>query len=518
MEKLLEKLLSMLTWPRIALVVLVLLILLTAIAVYFHKRLLEEIGLNWQQALILLGFVIGVVCFTVIVLYCVQQKTGIGPKTYLTIGVQLIGGIAILFGLLFTALNVKVLQEGRNAEFYARSITQLGDAELQTRMAGIRALEQIADKSESYRSSVDDILCTFIRAKCKSGAEKTRATNSFMNPCDPDRQMIETDVCELSNPPQLPPDVQAVLNVFERRKYTVKEGLNLERAYLVSAEFRKGRLDGAYLPRADLRMARIGIGFRDGRGEDVNLNNADLFRAFLQKAVLTRVNLDNANLSEADLESVVIANSSLKGVNLFGANLRDAIFFNVDFGKDANFKTADLRGARFYFANLSQVETLDSNRSENVYFDGTCNFSSNLRASSKQSGLLGTIDTCIRHQVPNGKLKIIGWAADLFDEQQVFVWVFLDGRPVKSAEFGMDRRDVVKVYTNRGQKKIMKKVKKESLKRSGWVADIPFDEENMKPGDHHITAKVYKHKPQTEDEKINNGVSLDRPRIIKVGK
>ena len=92
--------------------------------------------------------------------------------------VQLVGGVALLGGLYFTAqtlrtsqetlrVNQKTLettQQGQITERFTKAIEQLGDKErLMVRLGGIYALERIARDSESDHWAVMEVLTAFVR-------------------------------------------------------------------------------------------------------------------------------------------------------------------------------------------------------------------------------------------------------------------------------------------------------------------------------------------------------------------
>ena len=77
-----------------------------------------------------------------------------------------------------------------------------------------------------------------------------------------------------------------------------------------------------------------------------DLRYADMFRAFLPKAILRRANLEGARLTKANFQGADMRRANLKGANLLMANLN---------GTDlrlANLKNAKLVGAQLQNANL----------------------------------------------------------------------------------------------------------------------------------------------------------------------
>ena len=89
----------------------------------------------------------------------------------------------------------------------------------------------------------------------------------------------------------------------------------------------------------------------------IQLENADLKKAFLQQIELKRANLDRINLQQADLSYANFKESSLVRANLSKANLSKADFSNTDLSM------ANLTGANLYQANLSRANLTQTNLS-----------------------------------------------------------------------------------------------------------------------------------------------------------
>ncbi|MFN9747849.1 MAG: pentapeptide repeat-containing protein, partial [Burkholderiales bacterium] len=127
-----------------------------------------------------------------------------------------------------------------------------------------------------------------------------------------------------------------------------------------------GTLEGAYLPRANLReidLKNMNLQGSDMSGANFsssNLSSANLIASSLEQAKfdhakllnadLTNAWMEKASLFEANLERSVLENTNLVGANLRGANLREA---NMVW---ANLSGADLRMANLTKANLEQAK------------------------------------------------------------------------------------------------------------------------------------------------------------------
>ena len=215
---------------------------------------------------------------------------------------QLVGGVALLGGLYFTAqtlrtsqetlrINQKTLettQQGQITERFTKAIEQLGDKErLMVRLGGIYALERIARDSESDHWAVMEVFTAFVR-------EQAPATT-----LPPDNTAGEKETKGSLQERKLPSDIQAILTVIGRRTRTFENGevqrLDLYNTSLQGAILRDAQLQGAILWKAQLQGADL---------RDAQLQGAFLLRAQLRGAWLQGANLRDAQLQGADLTEV----------------------------------------------------------------------------------------------------------------------------------------------------------------------------------------------------------------------
>ena len=104
-----------------------------------------------------------------------------------------------------------------------------------------------------------------------------------------------------------------------------KSWANLSRAYLSGADLSRAYLSRAYLSGADLSGANLPRAYLSGADlSGANLSGADLSGAYLSGADLSVANLSGANLSGANLSGADLSGADLSGANLSGANLSGA--------------------------------------------------------------------------------------------------------------------------------------------------------------------------------------------------
>jgi Pentapeptide repeats (8 copies) len=215
--------------------------------------------------------------------------------------------------------NLEVTEDKQVTERFSKSIEHLGSKEIEVRLGGIYALEQIAFDSAKYQWTIVEILSAFIREK---------------------RPLNSTDRIGI--------DIQAALTVIGRRKqYPNDKVIDLRAVNLVEVEIQSADLSGANLTVANLRGA--------------DLSKAILIRANLSGSILTCANLIGADLSKA-----ILSHADLRGAKLIDTDLSDTDLIQADLN-DANLRGADLNNANFSHtlllgADLSTSKNLTQNQ------------------------------------------------------------------------------------------------------------------------------------------------------------
>jgi hypothetical protein len=220
-----------------------------------------------------------------------------------TAGIQIVGGTALLAGLVFTNRTLGLNQQGQITDRFTKATDQLGSDKLDIRLGGIYSMERIARDSKNDQGPVMEVLTAFVRDHAPATPTSTASTGTTST---------------------VPTDVQAVLTVVGRRNVlNDPEGYRPNLGY---TDLTRANLSGANLSLADLSLA--------------DLTDAELSLAGLGGADLTRANLSGANLSLADLTGANLTGADLTRANLSGAHLIIAIL------TDANLTRANLSGVR----------------------------------------------------------------------------------------------------------------------------------------------------------------------------
>ena len=258
--------------------------------------------------------------------------------------------------------QAKTSQLGLLNERYQKGAEMLGSDVLSVRLAGIYALQRLAeDHPEQYHLQVMRLLSAFVRLPTKD-------------------QSLESGQVEIESGTLLGirPDLNAVMEVIDWRS---KTGVEIERAANYRLDLRGARLPGAQFLNADLSNAFFHhavlsrASFANSNLSDTSLRHADLSESTFFDVKFTGARLESANLSgtllqDLDLQMASFHHANLSGTNLLRAKLsrasfQDAVLTNAWLeGSDlsnAVFLGADLSGARLAKANLSNAQFLDAN-------------------------------------------------------------------------------------------------------------------------------------------------------------
>jgi hypothetical protein len=131
-----------------------------------------------------------------------------GEQTVRSTILQLVAGLVVVVGLIYTAVQVGITRETHYTDRYTKAIDQLGHEKAIVRVGGIFALERLALNSNDDGPTVINVLAGYLR---------TTTPRPPQPPVPPVR----------TAKPQLRPDIQTALNVLiglENRFSPVTDG------------------------------------------------------------------------------------------------------------------------------------------------------------------------------------------------------------------------------------------------------------------------------------------------------
>ncbi|WP_254407747.1 pentapeptide repeat-containing protein [Streptomyces sp. GMY02] len=284
--------------------------------------------------------------------------------------VQAVAALGAGVALAYTARNYRLSRRGQVTERFTKALERLGSEEMEVRIGGVLALEQIVQDSPDQATHAAQVLNAFIRQRAplvpavpdpkgKTGMLGAAALRTALN-----------HPARVSRPSERPEaDLQSALSALtrpaSRRHVDPTQTIDLTGLHLVGA-----RLDGANLAHAQLEGATLAeawlsdANLAHARLKKANLTNArlegaslvsaegfgvNLAHAHLKKADLSRSNLREADLTHAQLEGATLAGAWLNRVNLAHAHLKGADLSNAHLGN------ADLGNARLWKSNLTKA-------------------------------------------------------------------------------------------------------------------------------------------------------------------
>jgi hypothetical protein len=226
-----------------------------------------------------------------------------------------------------TQRNVKATEEKQVAERFSTAIELLAHKSIHVRLGGIYALEKIAATEDSYYWQVMETLTAYVRE---------RSPVPYFN-----------DLHDAGDQPSpIATDIQAVMTVLSRRRYSYQNGedyrLDLSHTNLFLLQLP---------PQANL----AGIDF-----SHTNLQEAIFKEANLQEAILKEANLQEAILERAEMQAISLEGANMQGAQLAKAKLPKAQLWCTRLQK-ACLDDADLRGANLLAAKLQKAHLIDAN-------------------------------------------------------------------------------------------------------------------------------------------------------------
>ena len=230
--------------------------------------------------------------------------------------------------------QAETAQEDLRNKRYEESAEMLGNDVLAVRLAGIYALQRLAqDHPWEYHIEVMKSLCAFVRNPTKDeGLMQILAERR-------DAAMLS----RASPKPELREDVQAAMDAISACH---ARQLSLEERAGFQLDLRDADLRGASLPDANLSRALLAGAKLDG----ANLRRSILYRAYFGDAGLTDATLANADLRGATLLSAVLVSADLQAADLTPLDMIQT--FLVE---------ADLTDAELFYAKMDEVNLTAAN-------------------------------------------------------------------------------------------------------------------------------------------------------------
>lgn len=285
----------------------------------------------------------------------------------------------------------KITEKGKVDERFKNAIEHLGSEKDAIVLGGIYALHRIAQEDKTYRQTVFDILCSYIR-------DKTSSLKLWGDIPEGERGTIKPTIV-------IQTIIDLLFKISDSQDYIytgLKANLNGIRcihanfngAHLVDADLNNAHMEGAELKDVHLENANMVMIKCEGteinnthfEGASINYANfegADLDQVHFEGTKLVKANFEGASLNDTHFDEAELIEANFKGVNLIksyfgGSNLLGAHFEGVYLNMThfegselsfVHFEAAELCMAYFEGANLNQTHFEGAELSL-VHFEG----------------------------------------------------------------------------------------------------------------------------------------------------
>ena len=235
-------------------------------------------------------------------------------------------------------------------ERYRQAASMLGDNELPVRLAGIFALERLAeDHPGEFRLEAIKLLIEFVRTPPELKHPQPEVRDGWLQLERPatrtDVQAAVTAIGEMRRVDAIQNKREPVWLDFHDAQlcgvdlsYMPLRRVNLQHANLMFANLTSGDLTGAQLQWANCRQAFLeradlsGAEMSDADFSGVRARKCK-FRGATMPAILIEADLEEADLTEAIFPNTNLTGAKLRGANLTGAELRGRIYWIDRAGK-----------------------------------------------------------------------------------------------------------------------------------------------------------------------------------------
>lgn len=220
------------------------------------------------------------------------------------------------------------------------AIINLGNLESTSiRLGGIANLYDLAQKKESYRAKVCEILCSHIRAWTQQEDYQSQFKDKPSN------------------------EIQYILNLLTKEDKNMpfrKHKINLSEAYLVGAYLTDAQLRGALLRNIVLRKASLyNANLTGAQLQDSDLRSAKMTGVYLKEAHLAAVSMQKAELRHANLKKADFGKAQLQGADLYRAQLQQSLLWQTNL-QGAYLWRASLEGAEMWKVKMQGAYCSDS--------------------------------------------------------------------------------------------------------------------------------------------------------------
>ena len=198
--------------------------------------------------------------------------------------IQTIGGVVLVFGLIFTARTFLLIRRTERSSRFSKSLEMLATSSESVRIGAVYSLAAIArEDAVAYWEPVDEVLCTFVKER-SSALAAAKVSNDTQ--------------AALSTIGSLPHDLG------RRRRPVQLAGIDLSGAILTGANLENANLRGTKLSGADFTDAILKGANISGNAQavGVNFSATDLRNSDLSTSNFTRSNFYKAQVSGTKVE------------------------------------------------------------------------------------------------------------------------------------------------------------------------------------------------------------------------
>lgn len=235
--------------------------------------------------------------------------------------------------------------ERRVTELYTKAADQLGNDKAPVRLAGLYALERLAQDNPTQRQTITNVICAYLQMPYEPpGAPPNNPSSIDTSRLAPEQYDRLTQgyerLVELHEKSWQEQRVRVaaqeiiawhLVNTESTEDLYWAVTVDLSDGYLRGADFLVAQLPAARFTRADLCQAR----FCQASLELANLSDADLSNADFTAAKVVSTSFIGANLSRAVLKGADLLNCQWSGARLVRTDFTDALHLDVESLKDA---------------------------------------------------------------------------------------------------------------------------------------------------------------------------------------